>query len=100
MTPWERKLWHLFLKNHDIKFYRQRPIKGYIVDFFCRDAMLAIELDGSGHYEEEQIIYDQERTRVLNGLGINVLRFSNREIDTQFYEVCSVIDEYVRKHTF
>ncbi len=56
MTPWERKLWFLFLKNYSQRFKRQYTIGDYIVDFVCINAGLIIELDGSGHYQEEQVI--------------------------------------------
>ncbi|MBQ4401456.1 MAG: DUF559 domain-containing protein [Synergistaceae bacterium] len=53
MTPQERRLWYSFLRNHPTKFYRQRPIGGYIADFYCRKLMLVIEIDGSQHDDEE-----------------------------------------------
>ena len=78
-TDAETLLWY-FLRNRDfcgIKFRRQHPVDGYIVDFYCHEAKLAIELDGSGHAEDERKLYDAERTRVLEGAGIKVLRFWN-----------------------
>ena len=46
MTPWERKLWYLFLKDYQFRFQRQKMIDQYIVDFFCAGAALIVELDG------------------------------------------------------
>lgn len=53
MTPQERKLWHRFLKDYSIKIYKQRVIKFFVVDFYCAEARLVIELDGSQHYTEQ-----------------------------------------------
>jgi len=81
-TDAETLLWY-FLRNRDfcgIKFRRQHPVCGYILDFYCHEANLAIELDGSGHSEDERKLYDAERTRVLEGAGIKVLRFWNDEV--------------------
>ncbi len=69
----------------------------YIVDFFCAKANLIIELDGSGHYDPEKQKKDEERTNVLEIHGYKVLRFCNRDIDKNFYGVCSVIDREVKQ---
>ena len=62
MTPRERKLWYEFLREYPLRFQRQKAIGNYIVDFFCASRDLVIELDGGGHYYEEQRIADAERT--------------------------------------
>ena len=49
LTPQERKLWYLFLRNYPVKIYKQRIIESFIVDFYCAQARLVIELDGSQH---------------------------------------------------
>ena len=97
MTPWERKLWYLFLKDYPIRFQRQKCIDHYIVDFYCYKAKIVIELDGGGHYDPEAEAYDQCRTKVLEKNGLHVLRFCNTDIDKNFYGVCTVIDEEVKK---
>ena len=97
MTPWERKLWYCFLKNYDVSFQRQKSIGHYIVDFYCAKAALAVELDGGGHYESDAQKMDEIRTRNLEKLGIKVIRFSNRDIDRNFYGVCTVIDKEVNQ---
>ena len=51
MTPYERKLWYLFLRKYPVKIYKQRIIGRFIVDFYCASAKLVIEVDGSQHYE-------------------------------------------------
>jgi very-short-patch-repair endonuclease len=95
MTPQERRLWYGFLRNHPIKFYRQRVIRSFIADFYCSKAKLVIELDGSQHYTDDGLAYDKERSAILNGLGLRVLRFSNTDVDNNFACVCSVIDGIV-----
>jgi len=96
MTPWERKLWYLFLKDYPIRFQRQKCIDQFIVDFYCFRAKLVIELDGGGHYNEKTENYDQSRTNILNQYGLKVLRFCNTDIDQNFYGICTVIDEEVK----
>lgn len=91
MTPHERKLWYLFLRNYPVKIYKQRIIDSYIVDFYCASAKLVIEIDGSQHYTEEGQVYDEKRSDCLKRYGLEVIRFSNREIDRQFDAVCEKI---------
>ena len=94
-TDAEALLWQ-FLRNHRLagaKFRRQHPFKGYILDFYCVAARLAVELDGSGHLEAEQVRHDEERTRVLASHGIRVLRFWNHEVLSQTEDVLGVIFE-------
>ena len=98
MTPWERKLWHCFLKGYPIKFQRQKPIGNYIADFYCAAAKLVVELDGGGHYTPEEKERDRVRTIEMEKYGIRVVRFCNLDIDRHFYEVCSVIDREVREN--
>ena len=92
MTPHERKLWYLFLRNYPIKIYKQRIIGSFIVDFYCHRAKLVIEIDGSQHYEENGIAYDKERSAYLQSLGLKVVRYSNREITWNFKKVCEQLD--------
>ena len=96
MTPQERKLWYTFLRNYPIKIYKQRVIEFFIVDFYCAEAKLAIELDGSQHYTEQGKCYDAERTAIIEGYGVQVLRFSNRDIDKNLSGVCTVIDQTIQ----
>ena len=99
MTPHERKLWYLFLRDYPVKIYKQRIIKSFIVDFYCHAAKLVIEVDGSQHYTEDGEAYDDERTQILSSYGLRVLRFSNYEIDTQFTGVCDQIDQVIQERT-
>ena len=97
MTPHERKLWYLFLRKYPVKIYKQRIIGRYIVDFYCASAKLVIEVDGSQHYEPEKMRYDAERSEFLRKLGLEILRFSNRDIDRDFRGVCKQIDIAIPK---
>ena len=97
MTRQERHLWYDFLRNYPVKFYKQRIIEKYIVDFYCASAKLVIELDGSQHYTDDGIFSDEKRTNDLEKQGLLVLRFSNLDIDTNFLSVCTVIDDTVKQ---
>ena len=92
MTPHERKLWYLFLRKYPVKIYKQRIIGRFIVDFYCASAKLVIEVDGSQHYEPQGMTYDAERSAFLSSLGLEVLRFSNRDIDWEFHGMGEQID--------
>ena len=82
-TRAEKKLWP-YLRNrrfHNYKFRRQHPISNrYILDFYCDEKKLAVELDGMYHKEPRQKYRDDERTNELAFLGINVIRFDNDEV--------------------
>lgn len=82
-TDAEKLLWSN-LRNRKLngyKFRRQHAIKSYIVDFYCAEKMLSIEVDGEIHLKKEQIEYDKNRTEELNLLEIKEIRFTNEEID-------------------
>ncbi len=97
MTRHEKKLWYDYLSKYPIRWYKQRIIDNFVVDFFCYKAMLAIELDGIQHNTEEAMAYDAERTQTLERYGIKVLRFSNFDVDINFEMVCLEIDKTVRE---
>ena len=82
MTDAERHLWtKIRMKQlNGYRFYRQKPIGDYIVDFFCPRAKLVIEVDGSQHFSAEMTGYDRIRAECMKGLGLRVLRFTNTEI--------------------
>ena len=96
-TKQENHLWYDFLRSYPIRFQRQKVIGGFIADFYCHKAKIIIELDGSQHYSEQGAAYDTERTQILSGYGIYVLRFSNLEIDRHFQEVCAAIHQCVSR---
>ena len=96
MTKEERHLWYDFLRTYPIQFKRQYTVGCYIVDFYCYQARLVVELDGSQHCEPDAIEYDRKRTEYLQLQGLYVLRLSNRDVATQFRSVCETIDIAVR----
>ncbi|TXH69648.1 MAG: endonuclease domain-containing protein [Thiothrix sp.] len=80
-TAAEAKMWELILRQRQLagfKFLRQKPLAGYIVDFYCAALQLVIEIDGDSHADKSE--YDAERTRVLNALGLTVIRYTNEEV--------------------
>jgi len=83
-TDAEKRLWARIRGRQikDLQFYRQKIIERYIVDFYCPKARLVIELDGGQHYEDSMREKDVIRDEVLKGLGLTVLRFSDREVLT------------------
>ena len=93
MTKEENLLWHNFLKKYPLRFRRQYVIGNYIVDFYCHKGKLAVELDGSQHYDPQEQGKDAIRTAYLQAQGVRVLRFSNLEILHKFHSVCEVIDK-------
>jgi very-short-patch-repair endonuclease len=96
-TPAEVKLWSR-LRNHQLdglKIRRQHPVDRFIIDFYCAEAKLCIEIDGDSH--AEQLEYDQARTDYLNERGYNVIRFTNREVFNQCEAVCQQIADECRR---
>jgi very-short-patch-repair endonuclease len=91
MTKAERKLWYEYLRNFPLRVHRQRPIDRFIVDFYCPKLKLVIEIDGETHNSKEAQDYDAERTIILSGYKLKVIRFSNEDVLTNFEEICNVI---------
>ncbi|MCX6250689.1 MAG: endonuclease domain-containing protein [Bacteroidetes bacterium] len=101
LTRSERLLWNK-VRNRQLlgfKFHRQHPMNEFILDFYCNDARLSIEIDGNVHNDPYQKERDRERTRILNHFGIHELRFSNREVETQIEQVINRIIEYLESCT-
>ncbi len=97
MTKEERHLWYDFLRDYPIRFLRQKVIDHYIVDFYCSQAKLVVELDGSQHYEEQGLQADQSRTKSLESRGLQVIRIPNNAVMQNFQGVCEHIDQIVQK---
>ena len=97
MTKEERHLWYDFLRNHPVRFSRQKILGKYIADFYSAEANLVIELDGSQHYEDSVIMQDAERTAFIQAYGLKVIRIPNNEISKNFRGVCEYIDAEVRQ---
>ena len=94
-TPQENHLWYDFLSKYEIRFQRQKAIDNFIADFYCHAAKLIIEIDGSQHYTKEGREKDEFRTEILEGYDLKVIRFTNRQINTNFRGVCEHIDSTV-----
>ena len=96
MTDEERHLWYDFLRSYPVRFLRQKVIDEYIVDFYCHQARLIIEVDGTQHYESRGLLKDRIRTERIESRCLTVLRISNNEIQQHFREVCEYIDRCVQ----
>ncbi len=97
MTKEERHLWYDFLRAYPIRFSRQKVLGKYIADFYCAEAKLVVELDGSQHYEDPNVTKDEERTKFLEEYGLRVIRIPNNEISRNFRGVCEYIDAVVKR---
>ncbi len=97
MTQPETILWSCLRKRQINGFYfrRQHPYFIYILDFYCFEADLAIEVDGGIHLSKKE--YDSERTRFLNSSGITVIRFSNTEVESHLETVIDIISNHLLK---
>lgn len=82
MTEEEIILWSKLKQKqlNGYKFRRQHSIENYILDFYCPEKRLGIELDGGQHYQDEKINYDEKRTNNLKTLNIKIIRFTNFDI--------------------
>ncbi len=100
-TTAEKFLWSLLRDRQlqNAKFRRQHPIGNYILDFYCHESRLAVELDGSGHAESEQQELDMQRTEWLNNQGISVIRFWNNEVMENIQGVLQRIAETLVPHS-
>ena len=95
-TPAEATVWsHLRNRNLKYKFRRQHPIDFFIIDFYCAEARLLIEIDGTSHDEKEQQEYDRARTEYLEALEYKVIRFRNEDVRYNIHAVVSAIMEEV-----
>ena len=95
MTAQERKLWHGFLAKQAMRFQRQKVIGNFIVDFFCHQAKLVIEVDGGQHRDDLGVAYDAERDAYLTGVGLTVMRFTNQDVDYSFKRTCDSIGCFI-----
>jgi very-short-patch-repair endonuclease len=89
-TPEESILWARLRRNQlGVKFKRQYSVGPYVIDFYCPEKKLAIELDGSQHLENKE--YDEERSAYLAVLGIQTIRFWNNEVNANIHGVTQEI---------
>ena len=96
MTQQEKHLWYDFLRGYKLQFRRQKPFGDYIVDFYCSKVKVVIEVDGAQHYDDAGRAADVKRTAFLESLGLVVLRFTNRQVNMSFGEVCQMIDQTIQ----
>jgi very-short-patch-repair endonuclease len=100
MTLAEKKIWSELLRKDKLegfRFLRQKPLDNYIADFYCAELLLVIEIDGKHHLSADAREYDEYRTRVLNGYGIEVVRYTNEQILNHFDEVEQDLKEKVNE---
>ena len=100
MTIAEAYLWNA-LKSKQLSgydFHRQRPIDEYIVDFFCRELSLVIEVDGCTHYHDEAIAADENRQRKLESLGLRFLRFDEQDVLHHYESVVHEIEDWLKSN--
>ena len=98
-TQAEAFLWG-YLKNSQLegrKFRRQSSIKSFIVDFYCPEEKLVIELDGDFHFDEKAIKEDEQRTMKLEEDGLRVIRFENQEVLLNLDNVLSKVKSHFKK---
>ncbi|MDE2852826.1 MAG: endonuclease domain-containing protein [Chloroflexota bacterium] len=96
-TRAEKTLWQCLRgkRMRGFRFRRQQPIDRFIVDFYCRQAQLVVEVDGSSYHSTEAAKYDNQRTQFLNDLGLIVLRFSNEQVIYETDTVLNTIAEHL-----
>ena len=97
MTLGEKELWKHIRKRQllGLRFRRQHPAGFYILDFYCHDVKLALEVDGTGHDEVQQKLYDHQRDLQIQEMGITVMRFKNDEVFHHISEVLQKIADFV-----
>jgi very-short-patch-repair endonuclease len=95
----EDKLWQ-FVRGRKMlgkKFRRQHPFEEFILDFYCHECKLVIEIDGDYHLSKEQTVYDANRTAFLNEQGLSVLRFTNRQVMAEIDTVIRKVKEVIKQ---
>ena len=98
MTPSEKIIWEAIRKKSlGVEFHRQVPILNYIVDFYCHEIGLAIEIDGTIH--DHNFLEDAERQGKMEKYGVRFLRFSNDEVLNNLDSVLKVIRNYIEETT-
>jgi len=82
MTKAEILLWSKLKGKqlNGLKFRRQYGVNNYVIDFYCPELKLAIEIDGGVHYYDSRIVFDKQRQRDIEELGIKVLRYTNNDV--------------------
>ena len=102
MTHPERHFWNALrqmLLYKTTKFNRQKPIGEYIVDFYCHEHRLVIEIDGDMHYEEDAQRKDEIRTAFLESKGLRLVRFTNPDVVSNIEGVTDVLQLFFEEKT-
>ena len=98
MTPAEKMLWEgIRKKSLGLEFHRQVPILNFIVDFYCHEIGLVIEVDGNIH--EHNFLEDAERQGKMEAQGLHFLRFTNNDILSDTESVINIIKSYIRENS-
>ena len=99
-TRAEKRMWK-YLKGKQMMgydFHRQKPIDNFILDFFCHELMLGIEIDGITHQWEKTQKKDRIKENIMSKLGITILRFEDDEVMNEPDEVIGKIEKYIREY--
>jgi len=101
MTLAEVLLWNELKRKQILgcDFDRQRPIDNYIVDFYCKELFLAIEVDGDSHYHDDAPAKDAIRQKKLESLGVHFLRFHDFDVKNNISNVVNTIYDWIKEHT-
>jgi very-short-patch-repair endonuclease len=93
ITKSEQIIWFNYLKKINIRVLRQRPIWNFIVDFYIPSKKIIIEIDWDSHNTENALVYDLERTKILEWFWLNILRFTNNDINNNFLKICNILNK-------
>ena len=99
-TKAEGLLWHVVLKGRGFlgyKFRRQKIINSFILDFYCPQLLFGIEIDGGYHSKKEQTEYDKRRDEVIKKYGIQIVRFTNEEVEKNLKGITAELEIYLNK---
>ena len=94
MTKEER---YEYLKDHAVKFVRQKVLGYYIVDFYAPSLKMVIEIDGSYHHTEQGMLYDEKRANFFRENNIVVFRITNESVNDRFEETCNQLENHIQK---
>ncbi len=96
-TKSERIMWNAIHNRQflNLKFRRQHLIKGYLVDFYCYDLKLAVEVDGPVHLDEDQMNYDQERQKIIEDQGIKFFRVKSEDVEYNIEQVLNRLKVFI-----
>ncbi|GEM_PF-334045 len=96
LTPAEKKIWYGYFRDFEYPVLRQRPIDNYIVDFYCPEYRIIVEIDGDSHFTDDGKGYDEERTKILEQYGLRIIRFINEDVLQNLESVVYRIEEAIK----